>query len=149
MKRAAAGVVMIGIALSGAVTACGNDGRTQQAFEDDVALVCDEHIERRGAVASEHFTSETEPPTAEQLQGFYADFAPAYASFVEALEDIEPADGREEDYDRLLVAVRRNAVTIEEAGHDAAVAERLLATDEAELHQPDDLAVDLGFSPEC
>jgi hypothetical protein len=143
------GMVMMSVAVAATLAACGDDGRTQEAFEKDVAAVCDTHIEQRGAAAAKHFTSETEPPTVEQLQAFYAEFAPSYRSFVNELADIEPPDGRDDDYESLLAALKRNADTIEKAGDDPAIAQHLLETDEAELHEPDDMAVDLGFDPEC
>jgi hypothetical protein len=144
------GGLVMSAALSATLMACGGaDGRTQAAFEEAVAPVCDAHVRDRSAAAEAHFTSETEPPTVEQLQAFYADFAPDYRAFVDDLEEIEPPDGREDDYERLLVALRRNADAIEQAGDDAAVAQHLLETDEAELHEPDEIAVDLGFDPEC
>ena len=140
--------VAVTVALGSGVAACGEDGRSHQAFVDDVNAVCERHVEQRSKIASKHF-SDDQPPTVEQLQAFYADFAPAYAETTEALADIEADDDSTDTYADYLAAFHRNAKTLARAGADTERTEHLLETDEAELHEGEELAGKLGTNPEC
>ena len=136
------------LAIGGGLAACGDDGRGHEAFVEDVNLVCEGHIERRGDIASEHF-SDDQPPTVEQLQAFYADFAPLYAETAESLADIEADEDHADTYADYVAAFRRNAETLTRAATDPELTQHLLETDEAELHEGEELVGELGTNPEC
>lgn len=144
-KRLAVGVLV----MAGALGACGGDGRTEEAFVNDVNQVCGRLIEARTAAATEHFPSQTEPPTVDQLQAFYGDFGPMLDDFADDLATIEPTDDHKETYAEFVEAHRQNSATLVKASTDDAVAQHLLETDEAELHAKEDLPVKLGINPEC
>lgn len=141
---ALAGTIAVGVGLA----ACGDDGRNHEAFVDDVNRVCEAHIEQRGEIASVHF-SDDQPPTAEQLQAFYADFAPVYAETADNLADIEADEDHADAYTEYIAAWRRNAETLSRAATDTELTQQLLDTDEAALHEGEELAGELGTNPEC
>ena len=144
----AVGGVLVGGSL---LTACGDDGggRTRAAFVAEANELCAGLIEARTTLAEKHFPSETTLPTVEQLQGFYADFGPSFADFVDELADVEPAEADRGLYDELMDQGRQIAATLETAATDTATAEHLLDTDEAEFHEADAVIVQLGLNPEC
>ena len=137
------------LAMAGALGACGGDGRTEEAFVEDVNEVCGRLIEARTAAAAEHFPSQTEPPTVDQLQAFYGEFGPELGRFADELEGIEATDEKDDTYAEFVAAVRQNSTTLVKASTDDSVAQHLLETDEAELHAKEDLPVKLGINPEC
>lgn len=136
------------LAVSGLAACSDDDRRTQEAFVSDVNEVCARHIETRSELASQHF-SDDQPPTVEQLQAFYADFAPEYAGTAEELREIEPSEQLAETWAAYLEARERNAGLLTEAAEDTAVVQRLLDTDEAELREGEELASELGINEEC
>ena len=136
------------IAIGCGVAACGDDGRSHEAFVTDVNRVCKVHTEERGEIAAKHFTDD-QPPTVQQLQAFYADFAPRYARTAERLADSESDDDHADTYADYVAAFRRHAQTLTRAGGDAELTKHLLETDEAELHEGEELVKKLGTSPDC
>ncbi len=130
-------------------TACGDDGRSRDDFVAEGNAVCDRIVEIRNRVAGEHFTSQTEPPTVEQVQGFYAEYGPLFVDLIEELAAVEPADDDREVFDQMIEDLRRAAATVAEGGTDLEVTQRLYETDEAEIHAGDEAVVELGLNPEC
>lgn len=136
------------LAIGCGLAACGDDGRSHEAFVEDVNRVCEGHIDQRGELASAHF-SDDQPPTVEQLQAFYADFAPVYAETAESLADIEADADHADTYRDYLAAWDRNAETLARAAADLELTQHLMETDEAELHEGEELAGELGTNPAC
>ena len=145
--RSTAAAVVVVTGLVG--TACGDDGRSRADFVTEGNAVCDRLIETRNRMAAKHFRSPTEPPSVEQVQGFYADFGPVFVDSVEELAAIEPAEHDQDLYDSLIEDLRKAAATVNEAGSDLEVTQRLYDTDEAEIHTADKAIVEIGLNPEC
>jgi hypothetical protein len=132
--------------------ACGDEdggGRTRAEFVAETKPVCDSLIDERNALAAQHFPSQTDMPTLAQLQAFYADFGPRFGAYSEQLAAIQPAAADRALYDRLIEHFRENAATVTKAGQDAALTRHLLETDEAELHEGDEMLSEIGMNPEC
>ena len=87
----------------------------------------------------EHF-SDDQRPTVEQLQAFYADFAPLYAETAEEPRGHRGRRGRRRHVRRLRRPFRRNAETLARAAMNTESTQHLLETDEAELHEGEELS---------
>lgn len=143
-------ITMTAVVVSGVLAAgCGSGGgRTRAAFDRDANKLCDGLIEARTNLAAKHFPSDTEPPTIEQLRGFYAEFAPHFASFADGMAKVEPAKADQKTFDEFVRQLRTTVATFTRAGGDTEVARHLMETDEAEFRQGD-LVAQLGIKRDC
>ncbi|MEY2468883.1 MAG: hypothetical protein QOF21_1581 [Actinomycetota bacterium] len=135
-----------GVAIVGVLTAaCGGDGRTREEYLKEANAVCDQLNTAREETAPKFFPSEAQPPTLQQLQSFYAAFGPQFSRSINQLADIKPSKGDAAEINQLIDNAKDHAEVILEAGRDSAVAQRLLATDEAELHTDDEAMSKFGY----
>jgi hypothetical protein len=148
-----------------AFVACGDDADTESVSEATVATtaqvptradfvaaaaaLCEPVVTARGDLAAEYFPSPTDPPTVEQLQGFYAAFAPVFSQMVTDFADLEPAPEDQAAFDAVVPVTQHVAEVVTEAGTDLALTQELFDTDEAQLHEPDAALVALGVPANC
>ena len=108
--------------------------------------VCARLSTARKAAAKQWFPQGVDkPPTIEQLQGFYAAFGPTFTKYVEELAAVTPARTDRAKVDKFMIGAHAAAAQIVKAGHDKALAQHLLDTDEAELHTDDQAMAKFGY----